>query len=85
MGSVELQSIAREWMVLQWANEMVTRWACAVIGNRYVLVTVFFKNCRSDAVGADVMGIVLEGRWRQFNFLRIPNDDRFVDVDPGGR
>jgi len=54
---------------------------CAVIGDRCVLNTVVFKNCRHDAVGADVMGIVFEGRWRRLNFLGISNDDRFVDVD----
>ena len=66
---------------MQWAIEMVVRCVCAVIGDRCVLNTVMFKNCRHDAVGADVMGIVFEGRWRRLNFLGISNDDRFVDVD----
>jgi hypothetical protein len=84
MDIAEVQLIARERMVLQWANEMVMRWACAVIGDRWVIVIVIFNDCRSDAVGADVVGIVFEGRLRGLNFLGIPNDDGFVDVNQGG-
>jgi hypothetical protein len=62
---------------------MVANWACAVIGDRCVIFTVVLNNCRSDPVGADVVGIVFEGRQRQLNFRGIPNDDGFVDV--GGR
>ncbi len=48
-------------MVLQWANEMVTIWAHAVIGDWCVVVTVVFNNCSSVVVGNDVIGIVFEG------------------------
>ncbi len=64
MGSAQSQLIVPEGMVLKWSNEMLTRWACAVIGDRCVVVTVVFNDCRSDAVGADVLGIMFEGRWR---------------------
>jgi hypothetical protein len=70
-------------MVLQWSNEMVTRWVRAVIGDRCVIVNVIFNNCRSVAVGDDVVGIVFDGRWRRLNYLWIPNHDRFVYVDQG--
>ncbi len=46
--------IACERTVLQWANEMVTRWAGALTGDRCVLVAVVLDNCRSIAVGVDV-------------------------------
>ncbi len=51
-----------ERMGLQWVNEMVPRWARAVIGDRCVIVTVVFNNCKSDVVGDDVVDIVFEGR-----------------------
>jgi hypothetical protein len=65
-------------MVLQLANEMVMRWAHAVIGDRCVVVTVIFNNFRHVAVGDDVIDIVFEGRWRRLDYLWIPNDDGFV-------
>jgi hypothetical protein len=58
---------------------------CAVIGDRCVEDTVVFSYCRSDAAGADVIGIVFEGRQRLLNFLGIPNHEGFVDVKEGGR
>ncbi len=64
---------------------MVTRWACAVNGGRYDVITVIINDCKSVTVGANVMGIVLERRQRHLNFLGNPNDDRFVDVDHGGK
>jgi hypothetical protein len=51
----------RERTVLQWGNEMVTRLARTVIGDRCVIITVIFNNCRCVAVGDDVLGIVLRG------------------------
>jgi hypothetical protein len=71
-------------MVLQWANKMVTRWACAVIGDRCVVVTVIFNNCKIVVVEDDVIGIVFEGRQRRLNYLWIPNNDGFVYVNQGG-
>ncbi len=62
---------------------MVSRCVCAVNEGRCVIVTVIFNNCRSVAVGADVVGIVIERRRRWLNFLGVPNDDGFVDVDQG--
>ncbi len=55
-----------------------------MIGYRCVVITVVFNDCRSDAVGEDVFGIMFEGRQRRLNYLFIPNDDRFVYVDQGG-
>jgi hypothetical protein len=51
-----------ERMVLRWAYEMVTMWVRAVIGDRCVVVNVVLDNCRSFAVGADVAGVLVEGR-----------------------
>ncbi len=53
-------------------------------GVRQVVVTVIFNNCRSDAVGADVVGNVFERRWRTLNFLGVPNDYRFLNFGHGG-
>jgi hypothetical protein len=64
---------------------MVTRWGCAVNWGRRVVVTVVFNDCRNFAVGANDMGIVFERRQRWLNFLGVPNDDGFVDVDHGGK
>ncbi len=63
-------------MVLQWANVMVLRWACAVNGGRHVVFTVV-------TVGANVGGNVFVSRWRCLNFLGVPNDDGFL-VDNRG-
>jgi hypothetical protein len=63
---------------------MVTRWAGTVIGDRCVIVTVVFNNCRSVVVGDDVVGIVFEGRLGRLDYLWIPNDDGFGFVDQGG-
>ncbi len=55
-------------------------------GGRHVVVTVVFANdCRSVAIGANVMGIVFERRQRHLNFLGVPNDNGFIDVDHGGK
>ncbi len=70
---------------MQWANEMVTRWVCALNGGRCVVTTVVFNNCRSVVVGADVMSIVFDRRRRRLNFLGVPNDDGFINVDQGGK
>ncbi len=36
-------------------------WAHVVVGDRCVIVTVVLTNCKSDAVGDDVIGVVFEG------------------------
>jgi hypothetical protein len=64
VGSAQPQLIACEGTVLQWANVMVTRWAGIVNEGRRVVVTVFFNDCRSVTVGANVLGIVFERRRR---------------------
>ncbi len=56
MGGVQPQLIACEGMFLQWANVMVSRWACDVNGGRCVIVTVIFDDCRNVTVGANVGG-----------------------------
>ncbi len=76
--------VAHERTVLQWANEMVTRWVRVVIGDRCVIATVVFNNCRSDAVGDDAIGIVFERKQRWLNYLWIPYDDGFVCDGHGG-
>ncbi len=62
-------NIACEGVVWQWANVLVTRRACAVNEGRHVIIIVVFNNCRSVAVGADVVGIVFDGRRSLVNFL----------------
>ena len=69
---------------MQWANKMVTRWAHAAVGDRCVIITVIFNNCRSVAVGDYVIGIVFEGRQGRLDYLWILNDDRFVYFHQGG-
>ncbi len=54
-------------------------------GGRCVVVTVLFNDCRSVMVGTDVVGIVFERWQRQLNFLGVPNDDWFVNVNHGGK
>jgi hypothetical protein len=71
-------------MVLQWANEMVTRWVSAVTGDRRVIITVILNNCRSVAVGADVVGAVGVGRQGRLHKLRILHDDGFVYINQWG-
>ncbi len=56
-----------------------------MIGDWCVVATVVFNDCRSDVAGADVVGIVFEGKQRGFNFLGIPNDDGFANFNQGGR
>jgi hypothetical protein len=63
---------------LQWANATVMKWVCAVIEDGWVIVIVVLNNCRSVVVGADVVGVMVEGRQGRLNKLRIPNDDGFV-------
>jgi hypothetical protein len=64
---------------------MVMRCVSAVNGDWCAVVTVIFNDCKSVAVGADVVGIVSEGRRRRLNFLGVPNDDGFVYIDQGGK
>jgi hypothetical protein len=56
-----------------------------VNGGRRVIITVIFNDCRNVVVGADVVDIVVERRQRLLNFLEVPNDDEFVDVNRGGK
>jgi hypothetical protein len=72
--------------------------AWAVIGSKYLLVlsayfdlrrfvcTYWIINCRSVAIGVDVIGVEVVGRQGRLNKLRIPNDDRYIFIDRwGGR
>jgi hypothetical protein len=68
-------------MVLQWANEMVTRWAGVLTGERRVVVAVVLGDCRRVAAGANVVGVEVVGRQGRLNKVRISNDDGFVFVD----
>jgi hypothetical protein len=72
-------------MALEWVNVMVTWWASAVNGGRCVIITVIINDCRSINFGANVVGIVFERRRRYLNFLGVSNDDRFVNVNHGGK
>jgi hypothetical protein len=56
-----------------------------MFGDRCVVNTIVFNDCRSDAIGTDVVGVVFEGRQRGLTFLVIPNDDKLINVNQGGR
>jgi hypothetical protein len=71
-------------LVLQWANAMVMKGSRAMIEDRWVVVSVLLNDCRSVVVGADVVGVMVEGRQGRLNKLRIPNDDGFVYTDQWG-
>jgi hypothetical protein len=73
--------ISCERKVLEWANEMVTRWSGALTENRCNVVTVVLDNCRSVADGVAVLGVEVVGWQGRLNKLRIPNDDGFIFVD----
>jgi hypothetical protein len=64
---------------------MVTRWACAVNRGKRVVIAVFVNHYRSVTFGANVVGIVFERRWGCLNFLEVPNDDWFDNVNHGGK
>jgi hypothetical protein len=61
---------------------MVSRWACAVNGDRCVIVTVIFDDCRSVTVGANAKGSVFVWRLRGLNLQGFPYSDGFI-VDSG--
>ncbi len=67
---------------MQWANEMLTRWAGALTGDRCIIVVaVILDNCRSVVVGDDVIGVEVVGQQGRLKKLRIPNDDGFIFVN----
>ncbi len=61
-----------------WVNVMVSSWACAVKGDRPVVVTVVFNDCRSVTIEANAWGGVFVRSWRHLKFLGVPNDDGFI-------
>ncbi len=56
---------------MQWANKMVTSWACALTGDRCIAIVVVLDNCRSVAVGVDVGGVEIVNWQGRLNKLRI--------------